>query len=387
MEPMALKSSGIGESIMGRLGVEPIIQAGGPNTRHSGAMPRPETLEAMEFASQYFFQMDELMIASGELLARIIGVPGATITSGAGAGLVVQAAAAVTRGDPSKILRLPDTSGMANELIIQRGHDFGYERLYLVPGTKFVWVGDEESSSPGQLEDAISEKTAGIIQLETYNLPLRLVSMAEVAGVAHRHGLPVLCDAASILPPRANLTKFVNEGADLVSFSGGKAIRGIQSTGLLVGNKEWVEYARLNNAPNTGVAREQKVSKEEIFGLLAAVEAILATDEEAETALYRRQMELVADQIAEIPGVLARVEHNPPHHYIPHAVVYFQPDWKGPDRTEVQRRLLAGEPRVYVQIIGKKGEFYVDPLNIREGELETVARRVREVLVEACSGA
>jgi D-glucosaminate-6-phosphate ammonia-lyase len=383
---MATTSSGIGESIMDRLGVKPIVQAGGPNTKHSGSTPRSETFDAMQFASRYFFQLDELLIAAGALLADIIGVPAVTITSGAAAGLVVQAAAAVAKDDPDKIARLPDTGGMANELIIQRGHHFGYERLYLVPGTKFVWIGDEDDCSPQQMEDAISEKTAGIVQLETYNLSPGLLPLGEIVEIAHRHSIPVLCDAASMLPPRSNLTKFVDEGADLVSFSGGKAVRSLQSTGLLVGSKEWVEYARLNNAPNTGIARGQKVSKEEIFGLVASVEAFLTTDEEAETAMYRRQLQLVVDQIAEIPGIEARIEHNPPDHYIPHAIVYFQPGWRGPDRLEIQRRLLGGEPRVYIQVIGKNGEFYIDPLNIQEGEIDIVARRVREVLVEASSG-
>lgn len=379
-------STGIGESILERLGVKPIIQAGGPNTMHSGSRPRPETLEAMEFASRHFFQMDELLVAAGGLLADMIGVPAATVTSGAGAGLVVQAASAVAKDDPDKILRLPDTAGLANELIIQRGHSFGYERLYLVPGTRFVWVGEEKRCTAEQLEAAITSATAGIIHLESGNLSPHLVPLPETARIAHARGLPVLCDAASVLPPRANLTRFVREGADLVSFSGGKTIRGIQSSGLLLGNKQWVEYARLNNAPHTGVARGQKVSKEEIFGLIAALDAFLAEDEAAETAAYRKQMQLVVDQIAEVPGILARVEHNPPNHRIPHAVVYFQPGWKGPRRSEVQRRLLEGEPRVYVQTIGIKDELYVDPMNIQQGELETVARRVREVLLQASAG-
>jgi L-seryl-tRNA(Ser) seleniumtransferase len=371
-------------SILERLGVKPIIQAGGPNTKHSGSMPRPETLEAMEFASHYFFQLDELIVAAGELLAKIIGVEAATVTSGASGGLVVQAAAAIARDDPKKIARLPHTEGMANELIIQDGHHFGYERLYLVPGARFVEVGDGPNCTVEEIENAISDRAAGLIHLESANTP-HPVPLTRLAEVAHRHGLPVLCDAASVLPPRSNLTRFVNEGADLVSFSGGKTIRGLQSTGLLLGKKQWIEYCRLNNAPNTGVARAQKVSKEEIFGLIAAVEAFLAIDERKEIAEYRRHMEATVDQIAEIPGIEARVEHGP-NHRIPHAVIYFTPSWKGPGRTEIQRRLISGDPRVYIQTIGPNGECYVDPMNIQEGEHEIVTRRVREVLIEASRG-
>ena len=120
--------------------------------------------------------------------------------------------------------------------------------------------------------------------------------------------------------------------------------------------------------------------------MIAAVEAFLAGDEEQETAEYRRKMEGVVDRIAEIPGIDARVEHDPPHHRIPHAVVYFSDDWRGPDRMEIQRRLLAGSPRVYIQIIGSSGELYVDPMNLEEGQHEVVAERLREVLLEAAAG-
>jgi len=273
---------------------------------------------------------------------------------------------------------------MANEIIIQRCHHFGYERLYLVPGTHFVEVGRGTDCTLEEIENAITPRTAGIVHLESANTP-KPVSLRDLAGLADDHGLPVLCDAASVLPPRSNLTRFVNEGAHMVSFSGGKTIRSLQSTGLLLGRAEWIEYARLNNAPNSGVARAQKVSKEEIFGLIAAVEAFLAIDEESEMAGYRQHMERTVEALGDIPGIRARVEHSP-NRRMPHAVIYFEPGWKGPDRAEIQHRLLAGNPRVYIQTIGPNGECYVDPMNIEEGEHEIVSRRVREVLVDASSG-
>ena len=377
---------GIGEAILERLGVASIINAGGPNTLHSGTSPRPEAWLAMEFASGYFFQMDELLIAAGKDLARTIGVPAATITAGAGAGLVVQAAAAITRGDPDRVACLPDTGGIPNELILQRGHHFGYERLYLVPGAKFVEVGDVDRCTVEEVEEAISDRTAGIIHLESSFLPDDMVPLTELAKIAHTHDLALLCDAASSLPPRLNLTRFVDQGADLVSFSGGKTIRGLQSSGLLLGNERWVEYARLVNFPNSGVARGQKVSREQIFGLIASVEDFLSGDEEEETREYMRHMVGMVDRIVEIPGIIARVEHDPPNHRIPNCVVYFTADWKGPDRAEIHRRLLYGDPRIYVSMLGPNGELYVDPMNLVEGQHEIVAERLREVLLDAASG-
>jgi L-seryl-tRNA(Ser) seleniumtransferase len=375
-----------GKAIAEDLGVTPILQAGGPNTKHSGSRPRQEALDAIQAMSEVFVNLDEFLIAAGEKIAHMVGVEAATITSGASGGLVVQAAAALAKDDPEKIARLPDTEGMANELIIQKRHRFVYDHLYLVPGAKFVEVGTADRCSPEEVEAAVTDKTAGIIDLKSPFKSAGAVPLPVLVEIAHRHGLPVLCDAASMLPPRENLTKYYRQGADLVSFSGGKAVRGPQSTGLLLGKKEWVEYARLNNAPNATVARAQKVSKEEVAGLLASLEVFLAEDESRETQRYRRMAQAVLSQVSEVPGTVAKVEHDDDH-YIPQCVIYFTPKWRGPKSSEVQRRLMAGSPRVYVSALGTRGELTVDPLNIQdEIELEVVARRVREVLMESMNG-
>lgn len=370
------------------LGVTPIIQAGGPNTKHSGSRPRPETLAAMEEASKLFVNMDELLVAAGEEIAKLVGCEAATVTSGASGGLVVQAAAAIARDDPELIKRLPLTDGVPHTLIIQKRHRFIYDHLYLAPGARFREVGDENGCSPEQMEAAIDDQVVGIVYLESSNRKDGAVSLPVASEIAHRHGLPLLCDAASMLPPRIHLKQYLQEGSDLVSFSGGKAIRGPQSTGLLLGSREWVEYARLNNAPNANVARAQKVSKEEILGLIAALKVFVNEDEVAETARYKRMMNVVVDQVAEIPGVTARVVHDYDH-YIPHAVISFGPKWKGPGGPEIQRRLMVGSPRVYIAAgLYKDAAVVVDGLNIQDDEeLQIVARRLREELLKAAQEA
>ena len=375
-----------GRQIAERLGVRPIINAGGPNTKHSGSRPRQEAMDAMQAMSEVFVNMDELLIAAGEEIASLVGAEAATVTSGASGGLVIQAAAAVSKGDPDIIARLPDTEGIPSELVIQKAQRFIYDHLYLTPGTRFVEAGDEAGCSPEQLEAAISENTAGVIHLESPFKNRGTVPLSQSAEIAHSHGLPLLVDGASMLPPRDNLRKFTSEGADLVSFSGGKAVRGPQSTGFLIGKKEWVEYARLVNAPNATIARAQKVSKEEIAGLLAALRAFIDVDEAAETARYRHDMEMVVDRIVEVPGIAVTLEHNYDH-YIPHAVVKLTDSWRGPDALELARRLMASEPRVYVTsgYIGDR-DLWVDPLNIQPGELDAVAARVHEVLIKAATG-
>jgi L-seryl-tRNA(Ser) seleniumtransferase len=276
---------------------------------------------------------------------------------------------------------------MPNELVIQRGHRFIYDHLYLGPGSRFVEVGRSTDCTIDEIEAAIAPNTAGLIHLESPFKSELGVPLTELADLAHSHNLPVLADCASMLPPRENLTMFTSQGADLVSFSGGKAVRGPQSTGFLIGKPEWIEYARLNNAPNPGVTRAQKVSKEEIAGLLAALEAFVGIDEDSETKNYRTQMTFILDQISEISGLSAEIKHNYDH-YIPHAVVTFGENWRGPSYSEIAERMKAGSPRIFaaVDYRANPDRMWIDPLNLQDGEVEIVAEQFRKVLVEASSG-
>ena len=373
------------EKMLESLGVTPILNAGGPVTRFSGTRPRSEALEAMVAMAEPFVELPELIVAAGERLADIIGVPAATITSGASGGLTVQTAAAMAKDDPEKIFQLPITDGVPTELIIQKNHRFGYDHLYLTPGARFVEVGDESGCTPEEVENAISEDTAAIIHLESPYSGDNVLPIDTLVDIAHSHGLPLMCDAASRLPPRANLTRFVDAGADLVSFSGGKGIRGPQATGLLLGNEEWVEYARLNNAPNATVARAQKVSKEAVAGILAAVEVFVNEDEDEENRRYRRLMQSVVDQVIEIPGVDAEVVHDY-NHYIPHAVLRLNDSWRGPPKSVIGERMLEPPDRVMIlTFLQDVPEFWVDPLNLTDDEVQLVADKLRRVLLEASS--
>ncbi len=376
-----------GQSIIDKLGITKLINAGGPNTKHSGSRPLPEAIYAMKSMSEVFVDIEELLIAAGRRIADLTGNEAATITSGASGGLVVQAAAAMAKDDPERIYQLPITDGIPNELVIQRGHRFIYDHLYLIPGARFVEVGRPTDCTVDELAGAITQNTAGFIHLESPFKGHLGVPLNDLVDLAHSHNLPVLADGASMLPPRENLTKYTGQGADLVSFSGGKAIRGPQSTGFLVGKKEWIEYARLNNAPNPVATRAQKVSKEEIAGLLAAIEIFTNIDEEVETRRYREQMNFVVDQIVEIPGITAEVVHNYDH-YIPHAVIRLNNDWSGPTYEEIAEKMKRTKPRVYIQVDHRPDpdRMWIDPLNLQEGELEIVANKLRTVLIESIDG-
>jgi L-seryl-tRNA(Ser) seleniumtransferase len=196
--------------------------------------------------------------------------------------------------------------------------------------------------------------------------------------------VPVIVDAASMLPPRENLTKFLRAGADLVSFSGGKGIRGPQSTGILAGRADLVRAATLNASPNQALGRAAKTSKEEIAGLLTALELFMAEDEKAEMKRYTEVCATIVEALADIPGLRVVVEQDPVNRVLPHAVIYFTPDWIGPSGHVVQVALAQGDPHIYVQQGAHQGGYFdeiaVDPINLQPGEELVVAARLREEL-------
>jgi L-seryl-tRNA(Ser) seleniumtransferase len=372
-------------AIYQRLGVRPIIHASGTTTRYGGSLLRPEALEAMREASQALVNIDELNEAAGAAIARMLGAEAAFVTAGASSGLILQAAACIAGTAPARIARLPDTRGMRNEIVIQRAHRFAYDQAYRVAGGVLVEIGLARRTQPYELEDAIGERTAAVAYLVSpFTSPPGILSLPEVIAIAHGRGVPVIVDAASMLPPRENLTAFLRLGADLVSFSGGKGIRGPQSTGILAGRRDLVRAAALNASPNQALGRAAKTSKEEIAGLVVALELFMAEDESAEMKRYTDVCAAIVEALSDISGLRAVVEHDAVNRVIPHAVVYFTPDWRGPSGHAVQVALAQGDPHIYVQQGAHQGGYFdeisVDPINLQPGEAQIVATRLREEL-------
>ena len=368
-----------------KLGVMPVIHGAGTTTRYGGSRMRPETIEAMQEASQALVNIDELNEAAGEAIARMLGAEAALVTGGAAAGLVLQAAACIAGDDPAKISRLPDNTGMRNELIIQRAHRFMYDQAFRLVGGVLVEIGLGRRTLPYELESAITEKTAAVVCLFApfTSLP-GLLPFETICEIAHKHGVPVIVDAASMLPPRENLYKHLRQGADLVIFSGGKGIRGPQSTGILAGRKDLIRAATLNNSPNQAVGRPSKTSKEEIVGLVTALELFLAEDEDAEMNHYREVCTHIVDVVRDVPGIRALVEQDPLNRILPQAVIYFESSWDGPAGHTIRDALAAGMPHIYVQQGAQQGGYFdeiaVDPFNLEPGDEEILAMRLREEL-------
>ncbi|MBM3583340.1 MAG: selenocysteine synthase [Alphaproteobacteria bacterium] len=311
------------------LGVRTIINAKGPSTRLSGGLMRPEVAAAIAEASRACVDIAELQAAAGRAIAEATGAEAGLVTSGAAAALLLGTAAALTGLDPARMARLPDTTGFANEVVVARSQRNQYDHAVRAAGARLVEVGLPDRVSGAGVRDAesweyaaaIGERTAAVLYVAQGEAR---PALAEVARVAHAARVPVIVDAAAQLPPAVNLRRFIAEGADLVAYSGGKAIGGPQASGILCGRRDlvmaaalqmldmdvvfaqWspppslIDKARLVGAPPHGIGRPCKAGKEEIVGLVAALRLFLA---EGDAARTRRWRGLATDLVAALRGL------------------------------------------------------------------------------------
>ena len=367
-------------SVYERLGVTPIINAAGSITRLGGSRTRPETLKLMSQAARVMVNIDDLNRAAGKELARLTGAEAGFVCSGAAGGLVLQAAAVIAGDDPVKMRQLPNTDGLKNEIAIHTMHRFPYDQAYRAAGARLVEFGDYLFTHPWQLEGAINERTAAVAYLCAPFSSNRVLPLESVCEIAHAHDVPVIVDAASMLPPRANLYRYLRAGADMVVYSGGKGIRGPQGSGILVGRADLIKAAAAQANPAQFLGRGMKVAKEEIIGLVASMAAFVEEDEAAEMDTYRAMVQTVVDALVELPGLRISLEHDGTNYLLPQAVIRFADDWRGPSRDALAAALELGDPQIYLQGLGGPQELAVDPLNLTEEEVEVVIRRLREEL-------
>ncbi len=364
------------------LQVSPIINAGGPITRLGGSRTRPEVLDAMSRAARVMVEVNDLNQRAGERVAQLTGAEAGFVCSGAAGGLVLQAAACIAGTDPFKMRQLPDTTCMKNEIIIQNCHRFAYDQAYRTAGAKLVGVGDGRRTQAWELEGAITESTAAVAYLFSNHLSRRAMGLEEVCRIAHKHDVPVVVDGASMLPPRANLTRYLEQGADMVVFSGGKGIRGPQGTGILCGRADLIEAAASQANPNQFLARPMKVSKEEVVGLVTALELFVEEDEVAEFEGYRQLLQPVVDALVEIPGISVSVEEDDYDYFIPTAVITFGPEWRGASKEAIVGALVDGDPPIYFGGLSDPDELTLDPTNLTDDEVAVLSQRLRAELTK-----
>jgi L-seryl-tRNA(Ser) seleniumtransferase len=369
------------------LGLKPIINAAGTLTKLGGSLMPAEVVQAMADASHDFVDMGELHLAAGRRVADLVGVEAAHICAGATAGIALMAAACMTGTDRTKIDCLPDTTGMKSQFLVQRSHRQPYERAILYAGGQIVEVPVDAE----QLEQALQHDTvAGVFYTFAWFLREEALPLTQVTELAHTTGVPVIVDAAAEVPPLENLWRFVKEGADLVAFSGGKAIRGPQSAGFVLGRADLIEACRLNDNPYDAVGRSMKVCKEEIAGLVKAIELYVEQDHTQQSLTWDRRVARMLDILSDTPHVSAfRQLPYGVGQQIPHVALIWDEQSTGRTPEELVEALLDGSPRIAVQLVRPThyggiafdhAEVRLHPHTLREGEEVIVAERVRALL-------
>lgn len=355
------------------LGVKPVINGVGVVTVLGGSIMPPEVIRAMEEASRFFVPLPELERKVGARIAELLHAPAAMVTCGAASAITVGTAACLSQGDPAKLRQLPGRDGIRFEVIQQKAHRSGYEHQMELCGAKIVTVETRK-----ELEAAINERTGMMFFLNKAE-PDGQVKSDEFIRIARERGIPSMNDAASDATPKENLWKYTRQGFDLVIFSGGKALRGPQSTGLLLGRKDLIEASYPAMSPYGGIGRGMKVGKEELCGVLAAVERYLKVDHAAEARLLESRVESLRGALTGIGGV--RAERHVPviANEVPHLMLSWDESARGLTSQAVVEKLLAGDPPIHVQRPAN-GQLLISVWMMRGDEHRIVGRRLREIL-------
>jgi len=383
-----------------RLGVRRRINAAGTLTRLGGALMAPEVVAAMAEAAKHAVDMGELQSAASGVIARATGAEAGIVTTGASAALTLAAAASMTRWDVARMAALPHADDFPNEILLPRTHRSQYAHAYAAAGARLIDLGHNDRGTGAgvrgleawEIEAALTPRTAAFGFAAT---PATIADLPIVVGVCRPRGIPVIVDAAAQLPPKANLRRMIELGADLVAFSGGKAIGGPQASGILAGRRDlvgaalaqmldmdvspetWtppalIDRANLAGVPHHGLGRGFKAGKEEIAGLLVALERFVAADDAAANAALEKRLAGIA---AAVPGASLRL--------VPAAETGRVPvlELASPDPRALSRKLQQGDPAVHLsERRAAAGVLTIDPQALRAEDDAALAAAIRAAL-------
>ena len=370
--------AGKGPQVYTRIGVRPFINLTGTLTINGGALTLAEVREASHEAADHAVDIDELMEKAGARIAELMGCEAAIVTSGAAAALSHATAACIVGTDPELMQQLPDLTGLKNEIIMPRQSRNVYDHAFRSWGTTIVEVDSEQ-----ELLAALGPRTAMCAVLGSGEA--RGVRLEAVVAAAHKAGVPVIVDAAAELPRKPN--PYLSRGADLVAYSGGKSMRGPQCAGLLLGRKDLVWAAFMNGAPHHAVGRMMKVGKEEIMGMVAAVEYLMTRGIDQDMQMWKSWLQEISDIVSKVPGVRTTMQDPAGASPYPTMNIEWDPQQIGITAGEVYDKLLEGEPRIMSHATGDGYAFRVRPPAIRRGDQVLAGRRIADVLRQAPKGA
>lgn len=365
-----------GANYFADLGVRPFINAIGPYSSLGGAQMWPEVIDAMDYAIRNKARMSDLHDAVGRRIAELTGAESAMVSAGATCAMLLSVAACMTMGDEEKMERLPDATGLPNEIIIQRGHRYLYDRSLRAPGATLV-----EVETADDIRAAIGPRTAMLFFLLNRQDDIQ-VPIPEFVALGKEHGVVTFCDAATTVPPIRRMFETIEAGFDLICYSGGKGLRGPYSAGLLLGREDLVRYARMNGSPNhRAYGRSMKVAPEEYLGMLVALETSLAFDEDAEFARQLGIIEEIGRDIEQLDGVTSKVQAPDFEAREPYLEVHWDKGRYPIDEPALKQSLRDGEPSVEIRALFLSGgRIELTAAMLKAGEPAIVARRVRELL-------
>lgn len=374
-------TKGNGRDYFKELGVRPFINAAGTYTALTASLMHPETMEAINYASKHFVSLNDLHDAVGKRIATLVHSEAAMVTSGAASALTLATAACLTGKSPERARQLPDLTGMKSEVLIQKTHRVGYDHAIRNCGIKLI-----EIETADELDKAINEKTAMLFFLNDSD-PKGQIKAAQFVEIAKRHNVPTLIDCAADVPPTENLWKFTKLGFDLVAFSGGKGMRGPQSAGLLLGRQALIEAARVNAPPNGDtIGRGMKVNKEEMIGMMAALEVYLKRDADAEWKEWERRAKLIIDTVTKANAAIKGEIYVPPvANHVPTVRLKWEKSAFKLVADDVRKQLREGTPSIEITpgsspATATTQEFSIGVWQLQPGEAEVVANRLKDVI-------
>ena len=357
------------------LGVRTFINAAGTYTAMTATLMRPATLEAIRYASAKFCMLDDLQDKVGERIAAITHAEAAVVTSGAFAALTLGMAGILTGKDPVKVKALPklEGTGMKTEVICQKAHAIGYNQALTNCGVKIVMVETVE-----ELEKAINAQTAAMHFLHVQS-DRGLIQHEQWVAIGKKYGIPTTIDIAADVPPVENLWKFNDMGFDFVAISGGKALRGPQSAGILMGKKDIIAAARLSMPPRgETIGRGMKVNKEEILGMMVALEEFVAIDHDAEYKIFQQRIDRIKASVDKVPGITTSISHPVLGNVTPTLNIAWDKSVVKKDGNEMRAKLRSGQPSI--EVVGGKDNLSVTAWSLQEGEDKIVALKLKELL-------
>lgn len=374
---LRVTGAGIEESIYQQLGVRTVINAAGTITALGGSIMPPEVLAAWSAAARCFVNLLELQDRVGERIAARIGVESALVTTGAAGAILLGTAACITHRNRELVGSLPLPSEMGLEVIRQSSHHACYDQQVRACGVQLLDV-----QTTADLERAISPRT---VMMFSYNInePDGQISHPEWLNVARAHGIPTLLDAAADTPPSDALHKYNQLGFDLVAFSGGKAIRGPQDAGLLLGRKHLIDAAKINTSPHCGsIGRALKVSKEDMVAMWAAVERFVSLDQDALRQECEQRLLIIERRLADIPTLTTQRIVPPIANQFPHLLLFWDQQKLDLTYGEMKQRLAEGSLAIATARVHGTGDdgFLISVFTLQVGEAELVGARLHELL-------